>query len=202
MSLPPDAVPPQALEVEYTADERSLLLRLAHEAIHAALEGREVDSAPPSDHLAEKRGAFTTLHLRGHLRGCVGYVFPVRALTRTVAETAVAAALHDTRFPPVTAEEAKEIDVEISVLSPLKPMDPEDVEVGKHGLVVTLGARRGLLLPQVPLEYGWDRETFLSETCHKAGLPTDAWQHGATVEAFTAEVFSELPRPAMQHKSA
>jgi len=202
MSLPPEAMPPSQHEAEYSADERRYLLKLAHEAIRAALQGQEVDATPPSDHLAEKRGAFTTLHLQGQLRGCVGYVFAVRSLVRTVCETAMAAALHDTRFQPLTPEEAREIDVEISVLSPLKPIDAEDVEVGRHGLVVTLGARRGLLLPQVPLEYGWDRETFLGETCHKAGLPADAWQHGATLEAFTAEVFSELPRPALRHKTA
>lgn len=188
-------------EQEYSPDERRFLIKLAHDAIDAALRGREVDCAAPSDHLAEKRGAFTTLHLDGHLRGCVGYVFPVRSLCRTVAETAVSAALHDTRFTPVTAEEAPRLDIEISILSPLQPIAPEDVEVGKHGLVVTLGARRGLLLPQVPLEYGWDRETFLAETCHKAGLPDDAWQHGATLEAFSAEVFGES-RQSSLHKTA
>ncbi len=196
----PDAIPPEQ-DAEFSTDERSFLLKLAHDAIDAALQGQEIDTTP-SDHLAEKRGAFTTLHLHGQLRGCVGYVFPVRTLARTVAETAVAAALHDTRFLPLTPEEAREIDIEISVLSPLQIIAPEDVEVGRHGLVITLGARRGLLLPQVPVEYEWDRETFLSETCHKAGLPGDAWQHGATIEAFTAEVFSELPRPALRHKTA
>lgn len=202
MSLPPDAITPADNDAEYSADERRYLLKLAHQAIEAALNGEELDPDPPSEHLAEKRGAFTTLHLQGQLRGCVGYVFPVRSLVRTIAETAVAAALHDTRFLPLSPEEAREIDIEISVLSPLQPIAPEDVEVGRHGLVVTLGGRRGLLLPQVPLEYGWDRETFLSETCHKAGLPGDAWQHGATLEAFTAEVFSELPRPMLRHKTA
>ena len=202
MSLQPDAIPSPENDAEYSADERRYLLKLAHNAIDAALLGQEVDTMPPTDHLAEKRGAFTTLHLHGQLRGCVGYVFPVRPLARTIAETAVAAALHDTRFLPLTPEEAREIDIEISVLSPLQPLAPEDVEVGRHGLVITLGARRGLLLPQVPLEYDWNRETFLSETCRKAGLPGDAWEHGATVEAFTAEVFSELPRAALHHKTA
>ncbi len=190
------------LEQEYSPQERQYLLKLAHDAIEAALQGREVELGSPSERLLEKRGAFTSLHLHGKLRGCVGYVFAVRPLVRTVAETAVAAAFNDTRFLPVTEEEARELDVEISVLSPLQPIAPEDVEVGRHGLVITLGARRGLLLPQVPVEYGWDRETFLAETCHKAGLPPDAWQHGATVEAFTAEVFSETPRVALRHKTA
>jgi AmmeMemoRadiSam system protein A len=198
----PEPNPSAENEAEYSADERRFLLKLAHQAIDAALQGQEVDTTPPWEHLEEKRGAFTTLHLHGQLRGCVGYVFPVRPLARTIAETAVAAALHDTRFLPLTSEEAREIDIEISVLSLLQPIAAEDVEVGRHGLVITLSGRRGLLLPQVPLEYDWDRETFLNETCHKAGLPADAWQHGATIEAFTAEVFSEVPRPALRHKTA
>ena len=202
MSPQPEAIPSPETDAEYSADERRFLLKLAHDAIDAALQGQEADTTPPSDHLTEKRGAFTTLHLHGQLRGCVGYVFPVRSLARTIAETAVAAALHDTRFLPLSPEEAREIDIEISVLSPLQPIAPEDVEVGRHGLVITLGGRRGLLLPQVPLEYGWEREAFLSETCHKAGLPGDAWEHGATLEAFTAEVFSEMPRTALRHKTA
>ena len=187
---------------EFTADERRFLLKLAHQSIEAALGHEEVDTTPPSDHLAEKRGAFTTLHLNGELRGCVGYVFAVRPLVRTIAETAVAAAFNDTRFLPVSPAEAPELQIEISVLSPLQPIAPEDVEIGKHGLVVTFGGRRGLLLPQVPLEYGWDRETFLAETCHKAGLPGDAWEHGATLEAFTAEVFGEASHETVHHKTA
>lgn len=175
---------------EFTAEERELLLRLAHDAIAAALNESTVETTPPSDHLAEHRGAFTTLTIGEELRGCVGYVFPNHSLYRTVAETAVAAAMHDTRFVPVTAEELPNLDYEVSVLSPLQTIDPEDVEVGKHGLVVTFGGRRGLLLPQVPVEHGWDRETFLSHTCLKAGLPPDAWQRGATLQAFTAEIFS------------
>jgi AmmeMemoRadiSam system protein A len=202
MSPQPEPTPAVHADEEFSPDERRFLLKLAHEAIDAVLCGREADCAAPSDHLGEKRGAFTTLHLGGHLRGCVGYVFPVRSLCRTVAETAVSAAFHDTRFVPVTAEEAQHLEIEISVLSPLQPIAAEDVEVGRHGLVVTLGARRGLLLPQVPTEYNWDRETFLAETCHKAGLPEDAWQHGATLEAFTAEVFRDLAEPALRHKTA
>ncbi len=176
---------------EYSAEERRQLLQLAHEVISASLEGREMDTTPPSDHLAEARGAFTTLHLRGELRGCVGYVMPVHPLYRTVAETAMAAAFHDTRFFPVTREEAAQLEIEISVLSLLKPIEADDIEIGKHGLVVTFGSRRGLLLPQVPLEYHWDVKTFLEQTCHKAGLPPDAWERGATLESFTAEIFGD-----------
>ena len=125
------------------------------------------------------------------LRGCVGYVAPVAPLYRAVAETARAAAFEDSRFLPVTQEEAPRLEVSLSVLSPLFPILPGAVEVGRHGLVISHGGRRGLLLPQVAVEHGWDRETFLEQTCRKAGLPLDAWRKGATIEAFTAEVFSD-----------
>ena len=176
---------------DYSQAERRLLLNLAREAICAALEKRQLDLNPPSDHLAEHRGAFTTLHLDGELRGCVGYVFPQYSVYRTVAETAVAAAFDDPRFAPLRQPEYPKLEYEISVLSPLSPIDAEDVEVGRHGLVITYGSRRGLLLPQVPVEHNWDREKFLEQTCVKAGLPPDAWEHGAKIEAFTAEIFSD-----------
>jgi AmmeMemoRadiSam system protein A len=176
---------------EYSDEERELLLRLAHRAIAAELHQEELDTTPPSTHLAEPRGAFTTLHRSGQLRGCIGYVIALHPLYRTIADTAAGAAFRDPRFVPVTVSELAELVIEISVLSPLLPIKPEEVEVGRHGLMVTLGQARGLLLPQVPLEWGWDREKFLSETCRKAGLPADAWMHGACLEAFTAEVFGE-----------
>ncbi len=176
---------------EFSAEERRVLLRLAHASIEAALEERKVDTTAPSEHLAEYRGAFTTLHLHGKLRGCIGYVFPTQSVYRTIAETARSAAFDDPRFEPVTLEEAPELKIEISVLSPLKPISPDEVMIGRHGLVVSYGNRRGLLLPQVPTEWGWDRETFLSQTCLKAGLSPDAWRHEAELQAFTAEVFGE-----------
>src|SRR5271165_1538541 len=145
---------------EYSQEERKLLLRLAHRSIEAALQGEKVELTAPSPHLAEMRGAFTTLHLRGRLRGCIGYVVPTHSLYRTVAETAQAAAFDDPRFSPVTAEEAPDLKIEISVLSPLQPIRPEEVVVGRHGLIISKCSRRGLLLPQVPVEWGWDRETF------------------------------------------
>jgi AmmeMemoRadiSam system protein A len=191
MAAEPNRCTPAGRAAEYSAEERALLLQLAHRAIETALQKRELDLRPPSAHLAEPRGAFTTLHLSGALRGCVGYVIPLYSLYRTVAETAMAAAFSDTRFYPVTAAEAQQLKVEISVLSPFFRVSPDEVEVGRHGLMVSLGASRGLLLPQVPMEHGWDRETFLSQTCYKAGLPLDAWKHGANLEAFTAEVFGE-----------
>jgi len=168
-----------------------MLLKLAHQSIEAALEDRDLDLSPPTQRLAEARGAFTTLHLNGHLRGCIGYLFPTQSLYVSVAETARAAAFEDPRFEPVTPSEAPRLTIEISVLSPLQSIRPEDVVIGKHGLVITQGQRRGLLLPQVPIEWDWDRETFLAQTCLKAGLPPNAWQQGAELQAFTAEVFGE-----------
>ena len=179
---------------EFTAEERSILLNLAHAAIASALTGQSISLDPPSPHLAELRGAFTTIYIRGELRGCVGYVFPIYSLYRTVAETARSAALEDTRFLPVSSEEAGHVEVSLSILSTTQVIRPEEVEIGKHGLLISQHGRRGLLLPQVPVEHGWDRATFLEQTCRKAGLPMDAWQHGATVEAFTAEVFGESSR--------
>ena len=176
---------------EFTEEERSILLKLAHESIESALEKREVSLDPPSPHLAEPRGAFTTIYFRGQLHGCVGFVFPVASLYRTIAETARAAAFEDTRFTPVTREEAAELQVSLSILSGLQPIRPEEVVIGRHGLLISQHGHRGLLLPQVPIEHGWDRVTFLEQTCRKAGLPSDAWQNGAAIEAFTAEVFGD-----------
>jgi uncharacterized protein len=176
---------------EFSGDERAQLLRLAHDSISSALERREIALDPPSPHLAELRGVFTSLHLRGELRGCVGYVLATFPVYRAVAETARAAAFDDNRFPPVTKEEAPQLEIELSILSPAQPLEPEKIEVGRHGLLVSWQGRRGLLLPQVPVERGWDRITFLGQTCRKAGLPADAWQKGATIEAFTAEVFGD-----------
>jgi len=155
------------------------------------MEGREISLDAPSAHLAEPRGAFTSLYIAGELRGCVGYVLPVGSVYRAVAETARAAAFEDARFYPVSLEEARHLQVELSILSPPQTISPESVEVGRHGLLISLDGYRGLLLPQVPVEHNWDRITFLQQTCRKAGLPGDAWRHGAKIEAFTAEVFGE-----------
>ncbi len=176
---------------EYSPEERQLLLRLAHQSISASLKGEDLKVEAPSAHLEELRGAFTTLHLNGKLRGCIGYVVAVNPLYLTVIETAAAAAFEDPRFAPVTEDEEPLLQIEISVLSPLSPISPEEIEIGRHGLMISQHGRRGLLLPQVPVEWGWDRERFLAETCRKAGLPPNAWKSGALIEAFTAEVFGE-----------
>jgi AmmeMemoRadiSam system protein A len=176
---------------EFSPEERSLLLGLAHEAIVAKLDQRPLALDAPTPHLAEPRGAFTTLYYRGGLRGCVGYVLPVTPLYRTIAESARGAAFDDLRFPSVTRVESRELQVSLSILSPPRPIPADQVEIGRHGLLISLGPYRGLLLPQVPVEHGWDRVAFLEQTCRKAGLPLNAWQTGASLEAFTAEVFAD-----------
>ena len=176
---------------EFSREERRILLQIAHHAILSELSGQNWQEEPVPAKLREPRGVFTTLYLQRELRGCVGYAMPVAPLHRAVDETARAAAFEDSRFLPVTRAEAPLLEVSLSVLSLLFPIQPEQVEVGRHGLVVSLGFNRGLLLPQVPTEYGWDRETFLDQTCRKAGLPSDAWSRGAKLEAFTAEVFGD-----------
>jgi AmmeMemoRadiSam system protein A len=183
---------------EYSNEERRWLLRLAHASIRSAVSGRpplEMTDAGISpqmrEHLREARGAFVTLHENGELRGCIGLIVAVKPLDETVREMATAAALEDPRFTQVTAEELDKLQIEISVLSPMFAIAPEDVVVGRHGLMVSYEGRRGVLLPQVAPEWGWDRETFLAQLCRKAGLPMDQWRKRATIEAFTAEVFGE-----------
>ena len=172
--------------------EQMLLLGWARKALEARVRGierqREKIQAGP---LEEPRGAFVTLMKRARLRGCIGFIEAVKPLYRTVEECAVSAALNDPRFDPVRADELDELHLEISVLSDLVDVRPEDVEVGRHGLLISLGWRRGLLLPQVAVEWKWDREQFLSATCQKAGLAPEAWRRGARIQAFTAQVFGE-----------
>ena len=176
---------------EYDPGERKMMLQIAHEAIIALVEGRDITFPAPSPHLAEPRGVFTTLYLDGKLRGCVGFPVASLSLFKAVAETARAAASQDPRFARVSLSEARALRISISILSPLSPITPAEVEIGRHGLVISQGTRRGLLLPQVPVEHGWDRNTFLEQTCVKAGLPPQAWHSGAHLEAFTAEVFAD-----------
>jgi len=173
------------------ADERRSLLGVARRALSAYIRDGKLPRETAEGKLAGPGAAFVTLTKRGRLRGCIGYTEAVAPLFRVVQECAVAAATEDPRFPPVSLDEVPEIHLEISVLTPLFPIRPEEVEVGRHGLLVTQGRMRGLLLPQVPVEQRWDRETFLDQTCAKAGLPASAWRHGATLEGFTAEVFGE-----------
>lgn len=168
------------------------LLRLARQALEEGVRYHRLpELEPPTEALREARGAFVTLHREERLRGCIGHIEALRPLYETVCECALAAALRDPRFPPVTAEELAGLCIEISVLSEFIDIDPDQVEVGSHGLLVSQGPRRGLLLPQVAIQWKWDRERFLEETCLKADLSKDAWRHGARIQAFTAQVFSE-----------
>ncbi|HDT13466.1 MAG TPA: AmmeMemoRadiSam system protein A [Candidatus Aminicenantes bacterium] len=176
-----------------TAEDRRACLKLARQALEHYFEtGGRLRSPVASGVLKEKRGAFVTLTVDGELRGCIGYPLPMKSLDETILEMAVAAASQDTRFEPLRAEEMDKLKIEISVLGLPEPVrDPEEVEVGRHGIIVAKGGHRGLLLPQVPVEHGWDRETYLRHGCLKAGLPPDEWQKGAKIEVFTAQVFSE-----------
>jgi MEMO1 family protein len=173
--------------------EKLALLRIARTSIQAELEGKKPPAAKGQGILEEKRGAFVCLKMRGHLRGCIGFIEAKKTLVRTVEEMAVAAAFQDPRFPPLKKEELKDLQLEISVLSPLrKTADVNEIEIGTHGIYVRKGHRAGLLLPQVATEYGWDRDTFLKETCRKAGLAPDAWRDPETeIYLFSADVFGE-----------
>lgn len=179
----------------FTSEERKFLLHIAHQAILSHFENRDSagDTQPATtpQRLQEPRGVFTTLYLDGRLRGCVGYPSSLLPLYRSVMETARAAAFDDARFDPVTKDEAQKIKISLSILSALTPIAADDVEVGRHGLMISEGARRGLLLPQVPVEHGWDQITFLEQTCRKAGLASDSWHRSAKIEVFTAEVFGD-----------
>jgi AmmeMemoRadiSam system protein A len=179
-----------------TEHDRQLLLRLSREAIAAHIGSRAAIGPaiprPSSAALARPGGAFVTLRKRGDLRGCIGHIDPTEPIGVVVARCAVAACSTDPRFPSVAADELDEIDIEISLLGPLEPIaGPQDISVGRHGLVVERGRQRGLLLPQVAIEWHWDAEAFLAHTCQKARLPRDAWKQGARVWRFEAEVFGE-----------
>ena len=178
---------------DLTAEERDALLRAARESIVAHFQRRRPQLPAATGALAEKRGAFVTLHRSdGELRGCVGMMRGDRPLLETVARMAVASAIEDGRFDPVTEAELGGLTIEISALGPLEPIRPEEVEVGRHGLLIGYGSRRGVLLPQVPVEQGWDRESFLAHTCGKAGLPEDTWKKPEVeLLGFTATVFGE-----------
>lgn len=173
--------------------ERQLLLEVARKAITRAVETREpLRDLPRDESLLQPAGAFVTLHQHGRLRGCIGQLPSQEPLVEVVAHCAVSAALDDPRFAPLHAKDLPEIDIEISVLSPLETITPNQIQPGTHGLVVSRGRHRGVLLPQVASQFGWTALRFLEETLEKAGLEKDAWKDSATtIQAFTAEVFSE-----------
>jgi len=173
--------------------ERALLLEIARTALRNAVEPHyPPPSLPAPGKLGEEpAGAFVTLRQGGELRGCVGQIEAAEPLASVVAHAAESAGLHDPRFPPVAAGEIASLEIEISVLSPLRPIRPEEIEVGKHGLVVSQGKCRGVLLPQVAVEHGLSAERFLEETCRKGGMGRNAWKSPETrIQGFTAEIFS------------
>jgi AmmeMemoRadiSam system protein A len=176
-----------------TEDDKSALLRLAREAVVSEVGGVASSSAIARA-LPDASGVFVTLKRRGELRGCIGTLQCRAGLAQEVARTARESATQDPRFPRVAVEEVPELSLEISVLGPLEEIDPAvpgAIVIGTHGLVVEQGVRRGLLLPQVATEWGWDVPQFLRQTCRKAGLPDEAWQRGARVFRFAADVFGE-----------
>lgn len=181
--------------------EQRCLLECARRAMAAVLAGAALEpdkltATVASERLCQPGAAFVTLHKQGALRGCVGIPRAHKPLCQVVGDAAVSAAFHDPRFPPLAPEELPTLEIEISVLSPLFDIQPDQVVPGEHGLLVSEGFQRGLLLPQVAREHGWTREQFLEETCVKAGLGRTAWKEGAKLEAFTAFVFSDATCPA------
>jgi AmmeMemoRadiSam system protein A len=180
--------------VSLTNGEKLTLLKIARDAIRSALEGKSYARKTfTSVELNRRSGVFVTLRIGDELRGCIGYVEPIYPLAQATEEIAVKSALEDNRFMPLTKSEFNEITIEISVLSPLEELrDVEKIEIGKHGLVIDAGYRRGLLLPQVATEYGWDRKEFLKHTSLKAGLSPDAWkQKGIKLFTFSVDKFEE-----------
>ena len=178
-----------------TQEHRNSLLTIARQSIEAVLTDAGLDlPAEPDPHLRRPSGAFVSLHTPdGDLRGCIGSIHPVLPLYQAVATNAVNAAFRDPRFRPVEHRELGGIHIEISVMSPIeRVVDIEEIVVGRDGLIITHAGRAGLLLPQVASEYGWDRETFLEQTCVKAGVSRDAWRRAeCRIEKFSAEVFGE-----------
>jgi len=181
------------VDLGLTEEEKEKLHEIARTVIRSKVLGEPIPEFHiTSPRLKEPRGVFVTIKKHGQLRGCIGYVRAIKPLWQAVADMAEAAAFQDPRFPPVRVDELGELEIEISVLTPLREIkDPEEIEVGKHGIMIERPPYySGLLLPQVATEYGWDRETFLEQTCIKAGLPPNAWRDPATrIYIFSAEIF-------------
>lgn len=172
--------------------DKETLRHIAKTVIENKARGKPVpEFTVDSPVLQEKRGAFVTVTKAGQLRGCIGYVQPYKPLYQTVEEMAAQAAFNDPRFNPVSAQELPDLEIEISVLTPLRRIrDVQEIVVGKHGILIEKGFYSGLLLPQVATEYGWDRKTFLEHTCLKAGLPTGAWKDkDVAISIFSADIF-------------
>lgn len=184
-------------ETYLNKEEKKRLLEIARRSIDEYVTKGSVPSFTVTEkNLQGKQGAFVTINKKGQLRGCIGSFVSEKSLHQTVQDMAIAAATQDPRFPTLSRKELKDIELEISVLSPLWEIkdtnEINEIEVGEHGIYITKGLYRGVLLPQVATEQGWDRETFLEHTCLKAGLPAEAWKEGdLKIEIFSAQVFGE-----------
>lgn len=176
--------------------EQEKLLHIARSSITTYLDRQDLPKFDITEpRLLEPRGVFVTLHKKGMLRGCIGYIKAIMPLYKATSDCAISAAVKDYRFSPLKDQELDEIDIEISVLTPLRKIDDiNQIKVGEHGLYISRSPYSGLLLPQVATEYGWDRLTFLAQTCIKAGLPKDAWEKGADIYTFAAQIFGEKER--------
>ena len=189
---PPDIGTSAGAKIGLSEKDKTTLHTIARAAIEADCLGKPSPDIPvTSQILKEKRGAFVTLHSQGNLRGCIGYVRAKKPLHQTIREMAIAAAFQDSRFKPVTQGELKDLEIEISVLTPLEKIsDITEITVGRHGIYIIKDYHSGLLLPQVATEQKWDRESFLKHTCIKAGLPEDAWKDKSTeIFIFSADIF-------------
>jgi len=175
--------------------DRQLLLQLARDAIACHVARLAAPVPTPSPVFERRAGVFVSLHKGEMLRGCIGHIQPDQALAQVVPSSAVAAASSDPRFAPVTIDELAALEIEVSIMGDLEAIQgPDEIEIGRHGVLVEQGWHRGLLLPQVATDWSWNAETFLAQTCHKAGLPLNAWKSGAAIWRFEAEVFSERRR--------
>jgi AmmeMemoRadiSam system protein A len=177
-------------------EESRSLLEWARQAIVLAVSGSQLPARIPNAGIfGERRGTFVTLHVSGRLRGCIGVIESQEPLGESLVRCATGAALRDPRFPPLREEELEELEIEISLLSPAEPIRPDEIEIGRHGLLIAYEKQRGLLLPQVATEHRFNRKQFLEEACQKAGLPRRAWsQDDVQILGFTCEVFSERVR--------
>jgi AmmeMemoRadiSam system protein A len=177
----------------FSASNRKLLLKIARDAIISHIQSGNTPCLElPKPELQEKRGCFVSVKINGKLRGCIGNFISDKPLYQLVQEMAISAATRDPRFYPMKNEDLAAFSLEISVLTPLRKISStEEIEVGVHGLYIEKNFSRGVLLPQVAVEYGWDRETFLKQTSMKAGLEPDDWQEGADIYIFSADIFSE-----------
>ncbi len=184
--------PKVGVDLGLDEEEKKTLRQIAKTVIENKAKRKAVpEFSIESSRLKENRGAFVSLHKRGRLRGCIGYIEGRGPLHKTIEEMAEAAAFRDPRFTPMTEKELPDLDIEISVLTPLRKITAvSEIEVGKHGIYIKKGWFSGLLLPQVATEYGWDSETFLEQTCMKAGLPTNSWKEKDTeIYIFSADIF-------------